>query len=524
MIQDHVVEDQTQAAGFLGDPASHGGRAVERIDTHGAVVFLVGDRAYKIKRAVAFPYMDYSTLERRHAACRAEVRLNRRTAPAFYLGVMPILRGADGALRFGRLDDHRAKAVEWAVVMRRFEQSCILDNMARDGALTTGMMRRLARVVAAFHRGAEPRRDFAAAEQVPAVVAENFEELAVEPALFPPGRLAHLRQACRAALDRTGRLMRAREQAGLVRQCHGDLHLRNICLIDGRPTLFDAIEFNDAFAVIDVLYDLAFLLMDLDHRGHPELANALLNQYLAETLDYAGLAALPLYLSMRAAVRAKVAVSVAAIQADPAAAAAWRREASGFFERAVAYVEAPAPRLFAIGGLSGTGKSTLAHDLAPGFAPGAIVLRSDVIRKRLAGVAETARLPADDYRPCTSRRVYGEIARRAAAALDAGYPVIADAVFAKPGERAEIEGVARHRGVRFDGLWLHADAAVLHRRIEARTGDASDATAEVLRHQLEYRLGRVTWTRLEAGRPRDAVAAAARERLCDAPRAATGSR
>ncbi len=151
-------------------------------------------------------------------------------------------------------------------------------------------------------------------------------------------------------------------------------------------------------------------------------------------------------------------------------------------------------------------------------------MRSDVIRKRLAGVAETARLPADDYRPWMSRRVYAEIADRAATALDAGYPVIADAVFAKPGERAEIEGVARDRGVRFDGLWLHADAETLRRRIEARTGDASDATAAVVRQQLEYRLGRVTWTRVEAGKPGDAVAAAARERLCDAPRAATGSR
>lgn len=537
MSEDHVVEDQGEATRFLADPASHGGHDVARIDTHGAMVFLAGDRAYKIKRAVAFPYMDFSTLARRHAACRAEVRLNRRTAPDFYLGVVPIVRGPDGRLRFGRpRRGDRAKAVEWAVVMRRFEQSSMLDRMARDGALTPSIVSDLARVVAAFHRDAEPRRDFGAAERVPAVVAENFEELSREPALFAPRRLARLKRLTEAALARTRSLLRERERAGLVRQCHGDLHLRNVCLIEGRPMLFDAIEFNDDFAVIDVLYDLAFLLMDLDHRGLTELANVLINQYLTETLDDAGLAALPLFLSMRAAVRAKVAVSVAAVQSEARAAGEWRREARRFFERALAYVAAPAPRLIAIGGLSGTGKSTLARRLAPGFAPapGAIILRSDVIRKRLAGVSETARLPADAYRPRMTRRVYGEIGRRAATVLGAGYPVVADAVFAGPQERAEIERVARDADVRFDGLWLHADAETLLGRIGARTGDASDATTEVVRRQLGYDLGRVTWPKVAAGDGPAEVAAAARERLggesgqgigdSAATRRATGSR
>lgn len=513
--RDHVVEDQSAAADFLGDPATHGGAAVDRFDTHGAMVFLAGDRVYKLKRAVAFPYMDFSTLERRHAACRAEVRLNRRTAPELYLGVLPIVRGPGGGLRFGRLDDDRADAVEWAVVMRRFEQAAILDQVARDGGLTPRIMRDLAEVVAAFHQAAEPRRDAAAADQVRAVVAENFAELAEDPGLFEPGRLERLRRLTETALDRVWPTLRERERAGFVRRCHGDLHLRNICLINRRPTLFDAIEFNDAFAIIDVLYDLAFLVMDLDHRGLGRLANTLVNRYLGATGDFAGLTALPLFLSMRAAVRAKVAVSVAAVQSDPSAAAEWRGEARRFFDRALAYLEASVPRLIAIGGLSGTGKSTLAGDLAPRFgpAPGAVILRSDLIRKQLAGVPETARLSAENYRPPMTRRVYGEITRRAGLALEAGYPAIADAVYARPEEREAIERLARVRGLRFDGLWLHAGPETLMARIDERQADASDATRDVVRRQLDYDLGRVTWTRIDAAGSLAETAAAAWERL-----------
>ncbi|MFQ5954518.1 MAG: AAA family ATPase [Kiloniellales bacterium] len=525
VTEDHVVEDQSEAAAFLSDPATHGGSPVDRIDTHGAMVFLAGDRAYKLKRAVAFPYMDFSTLERRHAACRAEVRLNRRTAPEFYLGVLPIVRGPKGGLRFGRLDDHRADAVDWVVVMRRFEQSSILDRVARDGELTPQLMRELARVIAAFHQAAEPHRDAAAARQIRAVVAENFAELAQDPVLFQPGRLRRLRRLTETALNRVWSTLCDRERTGFVRRCHGDLHLRNVCLIDGRPTLFDAIEFNDAFAVIDVLYDLAFLVMDLDHRGLDALANTLVNEYLGVRHDYAGLKALPLFLSMRAAVRAKVAVSIAAVQTDPSAALEWRREARRFFDRAVAYVDVSAPRLVAIGGLSGTGKSALAHALAPRFrpVPGAVILRSDVIRKELAGVKETTRLAADNYRPPMNRRVYREITRRAGRALDAGYPAIADAVYARPKQREAIERLARDRGLRFDGLWLRADPATLIARVDERGEDASDATGDVVCRQLDYDLGRVTWTRIDAGKSLARVATAAWECLGQpAPQATPG--
>ncbi|MBI3451666.1 MAG: AAA family ATPase, partial [Rhodospirillales bacterium] len=302
-----------------------------------------------------------------------------------------------------------------------------------------------------------------------------------------------------------------RRAGGFVRHCHGDLHLRNICLIDGQPTLFDAIEFNDRIACIDTLYDLAFLLADLEHRDLRALANAALNRYLDTTADCAGLALMPLYLAGRAGIRAQTLAAGAAAQSTAVARDRLVAEARENLALGLRFADPPPPRLIAAGGLSGSGKSTLAYALAPavGSAPGAVVLRTDVIRKQLAGIAPTGRLPPESYTKEESARVYAALMARATDILASGYAVIADAVFADPAERAAIEACARAAGVGFAGIWLDAPPPVLAARVSTRVKDASDATADVVRMQAALDIGRLDWTKVAASGTPAAVHTAA---------------
>jgi aminoglycoside phosphotransferase family enzyme/adenylate kinase family enzyme len=498
----HVVADQSEVAAFLTRPETHGGAQVERIDTHAAMVFLAGDLAYKVKRAVAYPYMDFSTLARRRAACEKEVEINRRTAPRIYLGARPIVRDADGALAL----NGAGEVVEWAVLMRRFDQAGLFDRLAQAGRLTPELLIDLADEVAEFHARAEPVPEQAG--ELGWVIDENAGEFAERPELFAPNQAEHLTATARMALERVAGLLEDRRAGGLVRRCHGDLHLRNVCLIDGRPTLFDAIEFNDAIACIDVFYDFAFLLMDLDHRGLRPAANLVFNRYLQRSGDLEVLAALPLFLSLRAAVRAKVSASAALSQDDDGTRRRLEDEARAYFAAAAAYLAPPSARLVAVGGFSGSGKSTLARALAPalGPAPGALHLRSDVLRKALHGVDELTELPQEAYRPEVSARVYGELLARARRALEAGQAVVLDAVYSKPEGRLEVEALARQVGVDFTGLWLEAPSEVLLARAAARRADASDATPEVVGRQLDEDPGAISWHRLAAaGAPETVV-------------------
>lgn len=512
-MDDRVVEDQGPVFRFLADPATHGlSEPVRRIDTHGAAVFLAGPYAYKVKRAVAFPFMDFSTLARREAACAREVRLNGANAPGLYLDVVAITRGPQGLALGGS-----GEAVDYAVRMRRFDETATLDHVAGTG-LSPDLCARLAQTVAAAHGRAEVRADFPSAAHLARIAQQNADDFRADPAFFPPLEAAALEAATQEALERGADLLAARARAGFVRRCHGDLHLRNIVLLDGEPTLFDAIEFNDDLATCDLLYDFAFLLMDLWTRGLHGAANGVLNRYLS-TLDadapYEGLALLPLFLSLRAGIRAKVeAAGLGHLPAEERGAAQAR--ILGHFRAAQAFL-APAPvHLVAVGGLSGTGKSTLAAALAPqiGRAPGAVVLRSDLTRKALAGIGETERLSPQAYGPGTSEAVYEVIRRRAGLALAAGHSAILDAVHARAGERDAAAGVARQIGAQkmgadFCGLWLEAPVAALVQRVEARRNDASDATAAVVRTQSSYATGPMAWHRLDSSGDRTALTQAA---------------
>jgi aminoglycoside phosphotransferase family enzyme/predicted kinase len=504
--------DQAAVLDFMASRDAYGEvhGEVERKETHASVVYLAGPRAYKIKRAVKYPFLDFSTLELRRRALFNELRLNRRTAPHLYLEVLPITRGESGKFYIAGQGD----IVEWVLVMRRFDQANLLDRMAEEGRLPLAAMPKLARVIAAFHRNANRFLGQESVSALLAVIEDNAAVLAGKKDVVPAGVLATIDQASRAALAALALLLQARAQGGYVRHCHGDLHLGNIVEIEGAPVLFDAIEFDDAIATIDVLYDLAFLLMDLGARGLPAHANAVLNAYLeacGDTGDLIGLAALPLFLSMRAMIRAKVELLRADLKPESRTAAQAR--AASYVLLARDHLERKRPQLIAVGGLSGSGKSSVAEALAPqiGAFPGAVHVRSDVERKRLFGVPSEERLPRSAYAAEVSDIVYTICRKRALMALMGGNSVIVDAVHAKREERDAVAEIAARTGAAFTGLWLDAPAETMRGRIAGRIGDASDATPAVLDDQLQYDLGEQNFAVVDAGRPINEVVASSLE-------------
>ncbi|MDP1570666.1 MAG: AAA family ATPase [Vicinamibacterales bacterium] len=490
-------DDQTVVLDWLSQPSSYpGAPEVTRIDTHSASVFLAGERACKLKRAVRYDYLDFSTVARRRQACEAEYRLNRRLAPDLYLGVSAVTREADGTLAF----DGGGAPVDWVVVMRRFPQEALFDKLAARGALDLAWMPGLARAVARLHASATPRRDHGGAAGMRWVVDGNARAFAAEAGALDAEASAQVTHAGLAALARHAARLDRRREAGFVRECHGDLHLRNVVLLDGTPVLFDGIEFNDELSSIDVAYDLAFLVMDLIHRGLPVHANVVFSHYLAATGDLDALPLIPFFLSCRAAIRAKTSATAARLQREAGGRDDLERLASGYLQMALRLLTPAPPVLVAIGGLSGSGKSTQATRLAPslGVPPGALVLRSDVLRKVLHGVDVEARLGADAYGAAANARVYGALCTQAMTALGHGSAVVGDAVWARPEDRAAVADVARRAGVPFVGLWLEAPGEALAARIAARRGDASDATRAVLEQQLAEGTGPVDWIRVDA--------------------------
>jgi aminoglycoside phosphotransferase family enzyme/predicted kinase len=496
-------EEEGEVVALMRTPSTYGADvdSVEVVETHIARVFLAAGEAYKVRKRVHLRFVDFSTLHARHAAAEREMELNKPHAPNLYLGLVPIMRTPAGSLQLGGTGE----PVEWAVHMRRFPQEAVLSYCEKQGPLSEELARALADMVARYHQdspvstGADGARILAPViQQLSSALAYGHNDVAE--------RLV-------STFERVSALLGERGRFGCVRRCHGDLHLGNIVLIDGAPVPFDALEFSEALATIDVLYDLAFLLMDLDARKDRRAANAVLNSYVAfEPVggEIEGLACLPLFLACRAAVRAVVAMARTE-QLAPDECAELYEEIRSDAALARTYLAPPAPVLIAIGGLSGTGKSTLAAHVAPAVdpVPGALHVRSDVERKRLFGVPETQRLDRQHYRIGVAQRVYSILEDHARLALAANHTIIVDAVFAKKDERDAMEAIAREAGCAFLGLWLTAPPALLIERVEKRHGDASDADRRVVKEQLSYDLGEIWWAMIDAsGTPQQSLDAA----------------
>ena len=491
------LTDFERMAAFLAEPATHGGAETARIDTHTAAVVLAGKQAWKLRRPVDYGWLDYATLERRRGFAQAEIDLNAPTAPGLYLGLGGLLPQG-GGWRLVPPDGTLPDTAEPLVVMRRFRQQDLFDRMAADGRLTPELMRSLGKAVADMHKAA-PRRE--GMGRLPAFAGREANELHHLEDILGAGAVARFSAAVQARAAACNGLAASRG----ARRCHGDLHLRNIVLWQGRPAPFDCIEFNEAFTNVDPLYDLAFLLMDLDHRGHGELSVEVFNAWAERMASepgaevdtaYGGLKLLPFFKACRAGIRAKV--GALALQGrDLTAHADALTEARAYLDLGISYLAGDGPaRLIAVGGLSGSGKSTLAWALARRL--GAVVLRSDVIRKGLWGVDETERLPAEAYAPEVSERVYGAMWDRAQMALSGGATVILDAAHLRADERDRASGIAEAAGLRFDGIWLEAPVDRLKARVGARGADASDATAAVIEKQTGYDLGPIRWQRIAA--------------------------
>jgi aminoglycoside phosphotransferase family enzyme/predicted kinase len=456
--------------------------ADDLIETHCARVVLKGATAFKLKKPVDLGYLDFSTPEKRRWALERELAFNRATAPDVYRALRVVTRRADGGLEL----DGPGEPVEWALEMRRFDERTVLS--VQPDLVQGDVAERLGRTVAAFHRQAEPRPMGGGTGALGYTIVSNAGHLRHLAPVLGAEMVERLVTATDQALAKQADLLNARQAQGFGRRCHGDLHLGNIFIEDDQPVLFDCIEFNDQLSDIDVQYDVAFLLMDLMFRGNGAGASRVLSAYLDEAARsfgpavLEGLACLPLMLSVRAAVRAHVSAQMG--QEDLARA---------YVQAGIDHLLPQAPVLAAVGGLSGSGKSFASRRLAPTLT--AVILRSDEVRKRLWGRGPLAALPPEAYGTGESVRVYDTLLAEARLMLMAGQSVVLDAVFLRPDERLAAQALAEDLGLSFQGLWMEAPPEVLSRRVETRTGDASDADQAVLETQLARDPGPMDWVR-----------------------------
>jgi aminoglycoside phosphotransferase family enzyme/predicted kinase len=461
-------------------------------ETHISAIFIGPDTVWKLKKAVRLPFLDFSGLEARHRFLLRELALNKPSAPAIYRDVLPIGRTPDGTLAL-----HAPEPIDWVLRMARIADGDFLDVIAERHRFTKDLLRDLGDCVFDCHARLAPVPDWDSAASMSRIAQGNRDS--ARAAGLPEPRIAAWHAGIEAELARLAPVLRQRATAGCVRRCHGDLHLANLCLWNGKPVAFDALEFDEALATIDVGYDLAFLLMDLEQRVGRHAANRVLNRYVARSGDTGLLAALPLFLSQRAFIRAHVSQVSSGGHAT----------ALRLLAAAEACLRPARPVALAIGGLQGTGKSTLARALAPSLppAPGALIVRSDEVRKRVFGLPPEARLPQDAYLPDANARTNAAVVIQAADAARCGHSVIIDSTFLDPALRDRLEQALRPAGIPFVGIWLEAPLPLLEARIAARRDDASDATIAVLRRAAARGVGPGHWAVIDTGDGADPEAA-----------------
>jgi hypothetical protein len=469
-----IPPEQHEAARFLSELS--GGPPKE---THISAVFIGADTVWKLKKAVRMPFLDFSQLDARAHFLRRELQLNKPAAPGIYRDVIAISRRPDGALELGG-----DNAIDWVLRMAPVPAGDFLDVIASNGPPTPKLLDQLGDCVATYHIGLAPVQDCDSAGALLHITEGNVRSALAAGLRRAEVEAWHRRMT--SAINARRDWLTERSATGYVRRCHGDLHLGNLCLWEGRPVPFDALEFDETLATIDVGYDLAFLLMDLDRRVTRTAANRVMNRYVARTGDLP-MFGFPVFLSQRAMIRAHVLKTM-------------QQDGDAYLRAALTYLDPAPPLVIAIGGLQGTGKSTLARALAAelGAAPGALILRSDEIRKRLNGADPETRLPPDAYTDTANAATNHDVIDQASRTAAAGHAVIVDATFLDPTVRDDLAATLRRAGVPFLGFWLHASLPILEARVGARQDDASDATVAVLRRAAEIDPGAGDWLPVDA--------------------------
>ncbi len=454
---------------------------IELIQTHASAVLLTGDFAYKLKKPVNFGFLDYSTVTNRKHFCEEEIRLNQRGAKELYLAVLSISKQGD-KYQFG----NEGEIVDYAVKMVQFPQSALLSSLFESGQIATSDVEEMGQVVAGFHSEAQTSEyisSFGTVAKIRQSIDDNYRQ--TEKYISK----AQTQQQYTETKTYTDRFLLEHEQlfldriaGGFIRECHGDLHLRNICRWQTKILLFDCIEFNEPFRFVDTMYDVAFAVMDLEARGRKDLANRFLNTYVEQTGDWAGLLVLPMYLSRQAYVRAKV---TSFLLDDAGISEADRVEASAtarnYYHQAWQYTRPRQGRIILLSGLSGSGKSTLGQQLATSV--GGIQIRSDAVRKHLGGIPLLSRGDDSLYTPEMTRRTYQQVLLLGAKLAAQGFTVILDAKYDRQSLRAPVIGLAQSETIQLDIIHCTAPASVLIDRLLQRTGDIADATANLLASQ-----------------------------------------
>lgn len=454
---------------------------IELIQTHVSYVLLTGDYAYKVKKPVNFGFLDYSTLELRKHFCDEELRLNQRGAGELYLEVLPI-SGDEKQYQLGGT----GQPVEYVLKMRAFPQESLLIDMFEQGQVDESLMEDLGRVVAEYHANAQTNdyiRKFGEVEQVRQSIDENYQQTSKY--IGGPQSQAQFeetKQYTDSFFEQRSQLFTSRIENNWIRECHGDLHLRNICLWHDKILLFDCIEFNEPFRFVDVMYDVAFTCMDLEARQRPDLANAFLNTYIEQTGDWEGLQLLSLYLSRQAYVRAKV---NSFLLDDPGVPAAVKEEAkataASYYWQAWEYTKPEIGQLILMSGLSGAGKSTVARQLARKLR--AIHIRSDAVRKHLARIPLQQRGGEELYTAEMTDKTYKRLLSLGVLLASQGFTVILDAKYDRSSLRGEAIARAKSEQIPLQILHCTAPQEVLTQRLQQRTGDIADATADLLTAQ-----------------------------------------
>jgi aminoglycoside phosphotransferase family enzyme/predicted kinase len=464
--------------GFYPHPVTE---PIQLMQTHVSYVLLTGEYVYKLKKPVNFGFLDFSTLEKRQQFCHEELRLNQRGAAELYLDVLPITQAGEQFVLGGD-----GEPVEYAVKMQQFPQETLLSEMYDRGELTEDHLEQLAKVLADFHKKA-PTNDyilgFGEVEQIRQAIDENYDQTVNYIGVAQTQQQFDETKAYTDKLFAEQQpLFASRVKHQWIRECHGDVHLRNICFWKNKVLLFDCIEFNEPFRFVDVMFDVAYIVMDFDARNRPDLSNLFLNTYLEQTGDWEGLQVLPLYLSRQSYVRAKV---TSFLLDDPSIPEAVKQEsketASRYYQLAWDYTREKTGKLMVMSGLSGSGKSTTARTLAR--QSGAIQIRSDAVRKHLGGVALDAAGDAALYSPEMTQKTYDRLLELGIKLASQGYSVILDAKYDRQALRSQVIEQAQAHGIPLEILHCTAPDDVLRDRVQQRQGDISDATTDVLANQ-----------------------------------------